>query len=92
MRQDTAAVGEMNSSTPPVFNINNKATKNLLMRRDAALQKAKDTNDLDEIREYKLLRNLCHKEIKQDGIHCQRPTPPPPPTAFSVPNRNVLYL
>ena len=30
-----------------------------------------------------------HKHL--DGIHCQRPTPPP--TAFSVPNINVgLYL
>ena len=28
--------------------------------------------------------------LEQDGIYCQRPTPPP--TAFSVPNRNVLYL
>ena len=27
---------------------------------------------------------------KQDDIHCQGPTPPP--MAFSVPNRNVLYL
>ena len=31
----------------------------------------------------------CQKK-KQDGIHCQRPTPPP--TAFFVPNINVLYL
>ena len=28
--------------------------------------------------------------LKQDGIDSQRPMPPP--TAFSVPNRNVLYL
>ena len=28
--------------------------------------------------------------MKQDGRHCQRPTPPP--MAFSVPNRNILYL
>ena len=30
------------------------------------------------------------KPFKQDGIDSQRPMPPP--TAFSVPNRNVLYL
>ena len=29
--------------------------------------------------------------LKQDGIHCQRPHAPPP-MAFSVPNRNALYL
>ena len=35
---------------------------------------------------------VIHFIIKQDGIDSQRPMPPPPPTAFSVPNRNVLYL
>ena len=47
-------------------------TKSLLKRKDDALARAKTTNDEDDFREYRHLRNQSHREITKDKNEAQK--------------------
>ena len=53
------------NSLPP---FTTSQTKQLIETRDLALATAKETGHQDDIRNYRVIRNRCHREITKDNL------------------------
>ena len=64
-----APIKRVQQKNKPTATFASAATKTLISDRDKARDKASATEDIEDIRNYRTLRNRCHKELSRDKIN-----------------------